>query len=96
MNTEQAIRELKVLKTQFLMREEAHAIDKAIEVMEGRKGVDLSVIFRNYSDCYADTWKHERGLIEEGDVIQAMTERGFIEAVNSLNRPQSETEGTEL
>jgi len=45
---------------------------------------ELSRIFKSYSDCYADTGHSERGFMQEGEVIQAMTEQGFIEAVKLL------------
>jgi hypothetical protein len=38
----------------------------------------LRDLFKNMSDCYADTWKD--GI--EGDVIPAMTEDKFIELFN--------------
>ena len=45
-------------------------------------GEELSKIFKRYSDCYADTWHSVNGVMEDGDVIQAITEQRFIEAVN--------------
>jgi len=42
----------------------------------------LRQMFKNLSDCYADTWHSERGFMEEGEVIQAMTEDKFIETIN--------------
>lgn len=42
----------------------------------------LRQIFKNLSDCYADTGKFENdGSYTEGEVIQAMTEDRFIEAL---------------
>lgn len=41
--------------------------------------------FQKNSDCYADTWHSERGFMEEGEVIQAMTENKFIELLYELN-----------
>jgi hypothetical protein len=43
--------------------------------------LELRQMFKNLSDCYADTWHSERGFMEEGEVIQAMTEDRFIEAL---------------
>ena len=45
----------------------------------------LRQIFKNESDCYADTWHSERGFMEEGEVIQAMTEDRFIEVIKVIN-----------
>lgn len=41
----------------------------------------LRQIFKNLSDCYADTWHSERGFMEQGEVVDAMTEDRFIEAL---------------
>lgn len=46
--------------------------------------IELRQMFRNLSDCYADTWHSERGFMEEGDVVQAMTENRFIEVVQQV------------
>jgi hypothetical protein len=46
--------------------------------------LQLRQLFKNLSDCYADTWHSERGLMEEGEVIQAMTEDRFIEALKEI------------
>ena len=46
---------------------------------------ELRQLFKNLSDCYADTWHSERGLMEEGEVIEAMTEDRFIEALKQAN-----------
>ena len=41
--------------------------------------------FRNSSDCYADTWVvDEYGEPREGDVIQAITEDGFIKMLTEM------------
>lgn len=55
----------------------------------------LQQLFRNNSDCYADTWKHEGEKLTEGDVIQAMTEEKFIQCVTDfvLNERNSVDEG---
>jgi hypothetical protein len=45
------------------------------------KEEELRQLFKNLSDCYADTWHSERGFMEEGEVIQAMTEDRFIEVL---------------
>ena len=45
--------------------------------------LELRQMFKNLSDCYADTWSQD-GLgapMVEGEVIQAMTEDRFIEAL---------------
>lgn len=49
--------------------------------------LELRQMFKNFSDCYADTWKprdHE-GLMIKGEVIQALTEEKFIEAIKQAN-----------
>lgn len=44
--------------------------------------IELRQMFKNLSDCYADTGRFENdGSYTEGDVIQAMTEDRFIEAL---------------
>ncbi|MEX0595139.1 MAG: hypothetical protein WD512_01480 [Candidatus Paceibacterota bacterium] len=44
--------------------------------------LELRKIFRNLSDCYADTRRFENdGSHSEGEVIEAMTEDRFIEAL---------------
>lgn len=46
---------------------------------------ELRQLFKNRSDCYADTGTFENdGSYREGDVIQAMTEDRFIEVLNAL------------
>lgn len=43
---------------------------------------ELRILFRNNSDCYADTWKTENdGSWHEGKTIQALTEDKFIEII---------------
>jgi len=43
----------------------------------------LRTLFRNNSDCYADTWKFDNdGNKIEGAVIQAMTEDKFVELLS--------------
>lgn len=43
---------------------------------------ELRNLFRNNSDCYADTWRTENdGSWHEGETIQAMTEDKFIEII---------------
>jgi len=46
----------------------------------------LGELFRNNSNCYADTWifNEYTGKHREGEVIQAMTEDKFIEVVKKL------------
>ena len=44
----------------------------------------LEQIFNENSDCLADTWKSELGIMEEGEVIQAMTLPKFIEVVSKI------------
>ncbi len=56
------------------------------------KEEELRQMFKNNSDCYADTWKEERGMMIEGEVIQAMTEDKFIEVVNYIVN-KSKTDG---
>ena len=44
--------------------------------------LELRQLFKNLSDCYADTGSYEKdGSYTEGEVIQAMTENRFIEAL---------------
>jgi hypothetical protein len=45
----------------------------------------LRQVFKNNSDCYADTWHSENGFMEEGEVVQAMTEDKFIEVHKSIH-----------
>jgi len=55
----------------------------------------LSLLFKNKSDCYVDTWENNNGIIEEGDVIPAMTEEAFIKVLSELpklkQQPESKT-----
>jgi len=39
---------------------------------------ELRQLFKNMSDCYADTWIDIGTEMKQGDVVQAMTEDGFI------------------
>ena len=44
--------------------------------------LELRQMFKNLSDCYADTGRFENdGSYQEGEVIQAMTEDRFIETL---------------
>jgi len=44
--------------------------------------LELRQLFKNLSNCYADTGRFENdGSYTEGEVIQAMTEDRFIEAM---------------
>jgi hypothetical protein len=44
--------------------------------------LELRQMFKNLSDCYADTGRFENdGSYTEGEVIQAMTEDRFIKAL---------------
>lgn len=52
--------------------------------MEEKPDKELRQIFKNRSDCYADTWIDIGGLMKEGEVVQAMTEDRFIEVVLPL------------
>jgi len=45
---------------------------------------ELRQLFKNNSDCHADTWHSERGFMEEGEVIQSMTEDKFIEVIEEI------------
>ena len=55
---------------------------------------ELRQLFRNNSDCYADTWEFDKktGKHIEGEVTQAMTEDRFIKVLNSQH-PKAECEG---
>jgi len=44
--------------------------------------IELRQLFKNLSDCYADTWIDIGIEMKQGKVIQAMTEDRFVEAVN--------------
>jgi len=46
---------------------------------------ELRQLFKNRSDCYADTWQEEFDHMVEGDVIPAMTEDRFIEVLRETN-----------
>lgn len=49
--------------------------------------IELRQMFKNNSDCYADTGRFENdGSYTDGDVIQAMTEDRFIEVLRNLQR----------
>ena len=50
----------------------------------------LEQIFNDNSDCFADTWKSELGIMEEGEVVPAMTLPKFIEVVGKLLANESE------
>lgn len=51
--------------------------------------LELRQLFKNNSDCYADTWDssntNDSGCPNEGEVIQAMTEDSFIKLLKELN-----------
>lgn len=54
--------------------------------------LELRQMFKNLSDCYADTGRFENdGSYTEGDVIQAMTEDRFIEALKEAKFITSNT-----
>lgn len=42
---------------------------------------ELRQLFKNLSDCYADTTEYVEGKAIDGTVIQAMTEDRFIETL---------------
>lgn len=47
---------------------------------------NLRQLFKELSDCYADTGRFENdGSYTEGEVIQAMTEDRFIYAIKTIN-----------
>lgn len=49
--------------------------------------LELRQLFRNLSDCYADTGSFDTdGEYIEGAVIQAMTEDRFIETLKEVNK----------
>ena len=43
--------------------------------------IELRQMFKNRSDCYADTWLDIGIEMQQGEVIQAMTEDRFIETL---------------
>jgi hypothetical protein len=52
--------------------------------------VKLRQIFKNLSDCYADTGSFENdGSYHEGEVIQAMTEDTFIKIINEWQQDKN-------
>lgn len=51
--------------------------------------LELRRLFKNNSDCYADTRTVNGGVIEEGRVIQAMTEDRFIKLLKELTQNQT-------
>lgn len=54
--------------------------------------LELRQMFKNLSDCYADTGRFENdGSYTEGEVIQAMTEDRFIEALKEAKFITSNT-----
>lgn len=54
--------------------------------------LELRQMFKNLSDCYADTRSFENdGSYTEGEVIQAMTEDRFIEALKEAKFITSNT-----
>lgn len=57
---------------------------KEPELPSGLGEAELRQLFKNRSDCYADTWHYEKGYPEEGEVIQAMTEDRFIETLREI------------
>lgn len=44
---------------------------------------ELRQLFKNNSDCYADTWDNYGDIPKQGEVIQAMTEDKFVELFES-------------
>jgi len=56
----------------------------------------LRQLFKNNSNCYADTWSHDGIGMVEGEVVQAMTEDKFIELLNGLDTPRTDAEGEGL
>jgi hypothetical protein len=55
--------------------------------------LELRQIFKNQSDCYADTRKWDTDGIEtEGPVIQAMTEDMFIKVLMNANMIKTPSE----
>lgn len=54
--------------------------------------LELRQMFKNLSDCYADTGRFENdNSYTEGEVIQAMTEDRFIEALKEAKFITSNT-----
>lgn len=54
---------------------------------------ELRQLFKNRSDCYADTWMDIGIEMKQGDVVQAMTEDRFIETVNEALRKHGVMQG---
>ena len=47
--------------------------------------LELRQMFKNFSDCYADTWIDIGIEMKQGNVIQALTEEKFIEMMKQAN-----------
>ena len=47
--------------------------------------IEARQLFKNMSDCYADTWLDIGIEMKQGAVIQAMTEDRFIEAIEAYH-----------
>jgi len=73
-------------------------LDKSVETQlkEDKETPNLGQLFKNSSDCYADTHWYSDDTIPptkvEGEVIQAMTEQKFIEVVSNLLTNKSTVE----
>jgi len=53
--------------------------------MNPKSELEIRQLFKDNSDCYADTWTEgEAGRRKEGPVVQAMTEDGFIALLNKV------------
>jgi hypothetical protein len=51
---------------------------------------ELRQIFKNNSNCYADTWKTDGGRMQEGEIILAIDEDKFIEIFNQQTKELQE------
>ena len=49
----------------------------------------LEQIFNDNSDCFADTWKSELGIMEEGEVVPDADDIALLKEIRDLlkNRP---------
>jgi len=62
-------------------------MSKQTPMMQLMNETELRQMFKNISDCYADTGRFEKdGSYTEGDAIQAITEDRFISFIHQLAR----------
>lgn len=68
-----------------------------INPMTPEEKEELRQLFKNNSDCYADTGRFENdGNYSEGEVIQAMTEERFLKVVASKIEEREKAHNEEM